>query len=37
MTVMTKPEVAAARAVVQAPALAPNGIAKPDLITVEEA
>ena len=37
MTVMTKPEVAAARAVVQAPALAPNAIAKPDLITVEEA
>lgn len=37
MTVMTKPEAAAARAVVHAPALAPNAIAKPDLITVEQA
>ena len=37
MTVMTKPETTDARAVVNAPALSPATIAKPDLITVEEA
>jgi acetylornithine/succinyldiaminopimelate/putrescine aminotransferase len=37
MTVMTKPEAAVARAVVNPPALSPVSIAKPDLITVEEA
>ena len=31
MTIMTKPETAEARAVVAAPALAPGGIAKPNL------
>jgi len=37
MNIMTKPETAHARAVVNAPALSPDAIAKPDLISVEAA
>ena len=37
MTVMTKPEAATARAVIDAPALAPNATKKPNLISVEQA
>jgi acetylornithine/succinyldiaminopimelate/putrescine aminotransferase len=37
MNVMTKPETTHARAVVKAPALSPDAIAKPDLISVEAA
>ena len=37
MTVMTKPEAATARAVIDAPALAPNATRKPNLISVEQA
>ena len=37
MTVMTKPEAATARAVIDAPALAPNATKKPKLISVEQA
>ncbi|MFU0503273.1 aspartate aminotransferase family protein [Pseudaminobacter sp. NGMCC 1.201702] len=37
MTVMTKPNTGAARAVLAAPSLSPAGIAKPDLISVEQA
>lgn len=37
MTIMTKPEAVLSRRTVDAPALAPVQIAKPDLITVEEA
>jgi acetylornithine/succinyldiaminopimelate/putrescine aminotransferase len=37
MNIMTKPETTHARAVVKAPALSPDAIAKPDLISVEAA
>jgi acetylornithine/succinyldiaminopimelate/putrescine aminotransferase len=37
MNIMTKPETTHARAVVNAPALSPDAIAKPDLISVEAA
>ena len=37
MTVMTKPETATARPLINAPALAPNATRKPPLISVEEA
>lgn len=37
MTVMTRPQTADARAVVEPPALAPAAIAKPNLISVEQA
>ncbi|MCV0397916.1 MAG: aspartate aminotransferase family protein [Rhizobiaceae bacterium] len=37
MTVMTRPDAATARAVVDAPALSPATIVKPDLLTVDDA
>ncbi|TIV82999.1 MAG: aspartate aminotransferase family protein, partial [Mesorhizobium sp.] len=37
MTVMAKPEQTGARRLVEAPALSPTSIAKPDLISVEQA
>ncbi len=37
MTVMTRPQVAEARAIVEAPSLAPTSIARPNLMSVEQA